>query len=96
MGHRDNDKRLIDMTASEFAGLLAAEIANALRRDALDDERIVFGRDEIARALHVSPDTFDRLKRHRIADACGKVGRKDYCDINAALHLLRQTRGCEF
>lgn len=90
------DKRLLDVTAGEFASLLAAEMCSAMKRNGMDDERFVYGREEIARRLHVSPDTFDRIKKNRIADACGKVGKKDFCDIKAALHMLMQTRGCEY
>lgn len=90
------DKRLLDVTAGEFAGLLASEMCAAMRRSDMEEERFAYGREEIARRLHVSPDTFDRIKRGRIADACGKIGKKDFCDIKAALHLLMQTRGCVY
>lgn len=90
-----NDKRIIDMTASEFADVLE-DIFRRLSREEKEQEataprRFVYGIAGIAQLFGCSTTTANRIKQSgKIDKAIYQSGRTITVDADLALKLMRE------
>ena len=95
------DKRLIDLTAAEFAEMMAAALLRALGREpeppveernfAASSRRYVYGIGGIAQLFNCSMTTANRIKQSgRIDKAISQAGRMIAVDAELALQLMKK------
>lgn len=97
----DLDKRVIDMTASEFADVIAEAFRRAQRDDSEKDhvqeanlkenKRYVYGIAGIAQLFNCSMTTANRIKASgKIDKAISQTGRMIAVDADLALQLMKK------
>lgn len=92
-----NDKRIIDMTGSEFADVLE-EVFRRLSREEKGQEataakRFVYGIGGIAQLFGCSTTTANRIKQSgKIDEAIYQSGRTITVDADLALKLMKERR----
>lgn len=93
----DLDKRVIDMTASEFADVIVKAFRKAQGEDIEEDhvqtepKRYVYGISGIAQLFNCSLTTANRIKQSGIINqAISQCGRMITVDADLALKLMKK------
>lgn len=90
-----NEKRIIDMTASEFSDVLEGVFRRLSKEDkeqeATTPKRLVYGIGGIAQLFGCSTTTANRIKQSgKINEAIYQSGRKITVDADLALKLMKE------
>ena len=89
----DTEKRVIDMTAGEFAEVLYSVMQrlSGNEEEKVTNKRLVYGIDGIAQLFNCSMTTANRIKASgKIDKAISQTGRMITVDADLALQLMKK------